>query len=666
VRKHVDLPFGLPDLSPTGHPTHWRGHAPDLVVAWLIVSIVCSALGWGLSAVGQLTTTGYALAVPIAVIVWIGWQSRRAPDFDTRMRAARELFAHMAKRAWRRCRPRRALPRIYFALAILACVGAIVHAPNNYDALTYRIPRVLHWWAEGHWLWIATPNGRMNYSATGFEWLMAPLLVLTRSERLTPAINLVAYLLLPGLVFSAFRQAGVARRVAWAWMWILPTAFCFVMQAGGVGNDAYAAVYVLASVLYAGRARTSGQIHFLWLASLAAALATGAKTSNLPLLLPCLIAALPAWRVLRTRVVGTLVVACVAVLVSVVPTTVLNYRYTGDWSGDPTSDLRLRNPLIGVVGNALELSAQNLLPPVFPFARQVQNEVEVGIPGPLKTALSRDFPRFRIDLGELPQEESTGLGVGVTLLAILAGGAPLLFRGGNRPRAGSPQGYRRGLAIGAGAWVACLVFMSTLGSEAPARLAAPYYPLLILALVVLPANDRLVRQRWWAKLAGLTAASAVIGLILTPSRPLWPVQLLTERVSSAAGANSQISRVAEVYAVYAQRADLLGPLRQFIPQDVRVVGLIDGENDSELALWRPLGKRRVVDLVDGAIGDEVESAPVWVVVKEAALAQRGLGSLDAWLQQSGGHLVARAAITSTVLEGPQYWAVVQRGTLRGP
>src|SRR5262245_225791 len=199
---------------------------------------------------------------------------------------------------------------------------------------------------------------------------MAPFLTLTVRDRLLFVLNLSAYALLPGLLFSVFRQLGVAPRVAWHWMWLLPAAFCFALQAGSIGNDAFAAVYALAAVHFALRAAHRRQIVDLWLAVLAAALLTGAKASNIPLLLPLLLATYPAASLLRSRPVGSLAVALLAVLASFVPVAVLNATYTGNWTGDPTNGelLHVRNPAVGIMGNGLELFAQSVQPPVLPGA----------------------------------------------------------------------------------------------------------------------------------------------------------------------------------------------------------------------------------------------------------------------------------------------------------
>jgi len=40
----------------------------------------------------------------------------------------------------------RLLPMVYGLTVIVVILGGALYPPRNYDALTYRIPRVLHWW----------------------------------------------------------------------------------------------------------------------------------------------------------------------------------------------------------------------------------------------------------------------------------------------------------------------------------------------------------------------------------------------------------------------------------------------------------------------------------------------------------------------------------------
>ena len=146
------------------------------------------------------------------------------------------------------------------------------------------------------WFWIHTPDYRMNDRACGIEWLSAPLLLFTKSDRALFLLNFIPFLLLPGLIFSVFTRLGVRARVAWQWMWLLPTGYDFLLQAGSIANDTFPTVYALAAVDFAARAWQSRRAADLWHSILAAALLTGAKASNLPLLLPWAILIFPVCR----------------------------------------------------------------------------------------------------------------------------------------------------------------------------------------------------------------------------------------------------------------------------------------------------------------------------------------------------------------------------------
>src|SRR5262249_8624306 len=156
------------------------------------------------------------------------------------------------------------------------------YAQINLDTLGYRLPRVLHWLTEERWHWIRTCDERMNVAGCGFEWLSAPLLLFTRSDRLDFLINWVSYLLLPGLIFSVFTRLGVRGRVAWWWMWILSSGWCYALQAGSLQNDAFVVVYALAAVDFALRARQSQRVSDAWFSMLAAGLLTGVKQIAIP------------------------------------------------------------------------------------------------------------------------------------------------------------------------------------------------------------------------------------------------------------------------------------------------------------------------------------------------------------------------------------------------
>src|ERR1035437_5924106 len=218
-----------------------------LVRLWLWVSVLASAAGWILSALGQLNRGGYIVFFAFgASLIWF-WRQPLGLDFRLPALKWRKI-------RWRLCH---SLSLGFAVLAFLIFLGGAIYPPSNYTGLNYRLARVLQWLAHGQWFWIHTPNFRMNDRACGIEWLTAPLLLFTRSDRALFLISFIPFLLLPGLVFSVFTRLGVRARVAWQWMWLLPTGYDFLLQAGSIANDTFPTVYALAAVDFALRARKS-------------------------------------------------------------------------------------------------------------------------------------------------------------------------------------------------------------------------------------------------------------------------------------------------------------------------------------------------------------------------------------------------------------------------
>ena len=405
---------------------------------------------------------------------------------------------------WRklRARFRRWLPASFAGLAFLVFLGAALYPPTTHEGLSCRVPRVLHWLAEGHWHWITTPNARLNDRPCGLEWLAAPLLLFTRSDRALFLINFIPLLLLPGLIFSVFTRLGVRPRVAWHWMWLLPTGYNFLLQSGSLGNDTTPAFYALAAVDFGLRAWASrrtvgiragrgidarpltpslspsdgervparageGQssdsssvpgLGSLWLSILSAAFLTATKVSDLPLLLPWAVVVLPLLLRLIRRPAATLAVVALAAGVSLLPTAVLNIHYGGDWAGLAVerSVIEMKHPLVGIWGNAL-LLLKNLAPPIFPLAGWWNQSALTVLPHGLVAPMVANFEPGFHTVGELPTEDGAGLGFGVSMLVLISVVAGWIVgrpraRAGAQPlgcsSAGVGRSTRQSLAMG--------------------------------------------------------------------------------------------------------------------------------------------------------------------------------------------------------------------------
>jgi hypothetical protein len=613
-----------------------------LLKFWIVFCTTSVAAGWLLSLVGELNLRGYAIA--ISSIMVVGGAVVSLGPFRPR------IWLH---------RFRRRLPLMFVIVGLLAFLGGIFYAPNNYDALTYRFPRLLQWLAMGRWHWIITANDRMNYSGANFEWLTTPVFLFSRTDRLFFVLNFIPFLFLPGLIFSTYRMLQVRGSVAWAWMWILPAGYCYALQAGSIGNDAIGAVLVLASLNFALHASETGRISDALFSMLAIALATGVKASNLPLALPCIVALWPVRRVLLARPSLSALGVVSSLLVSFLPIAILNHHFTGDWTGDPqnVSGLQAGAPVTGILGNTLQLATQTLQPPLLPGARRVEAQLSAILPQRVKGMLSRDFPRFQPALGELPQEEAAGLGLAVTLLLIISLLVGLFVPDRHSHRVGS-NSTRAKTLIKATAWVAFISYMAKMGSEATPRLLAPYYLLLIPTVLSIPANALLVRKAWWRSLAVAALGSTVVALLLTPARPLWPTETVLARLQNRWPKNVQLARARQVYAVYRQRNDLLGPLRDFLPVSAKRVGLIADGDDSDLALWRPFGSRTVFYLTGMSRWEEETQGCTWIVSKTESVRNHYGISLEQLILRSGAQLIAKKTITSKVSAGPEEWVVL--------
>lgn len=612
-----------------------------LVKFWIWLCAITTLAGWGLSTIGQLNRVGYAvvfLAAAVALFVSRKQSDWKLPDWS------------------RLCRRfRRPLPLAFLVLTVLIFVGGAIYPPSNYSGLQYRAARALQWLAHDGWWWIHSPNYRMNDRACDYEWMLAPLLLFTKSDRVLFLVNFIPFLLLPGLIYSVFTRLGVRMRVAWRWMWLLPTGYNFLLQAGSLANDVFPAVFLLAAMDFGLRARESRKTSDVWNSILAIALLTGAKASNLPLLLPWAILMFPLLPLLRRKMAVTVLVCLAAAVVSFLPTAVLNWHYCGDWSGAVLEEqgLAMKSPVVGIWGNALLLVFNNFLPPLFPFAGWWNQHALDVLPHFLIAPMIANFePGFHI-VGELPTEDWIGIGFGLSLLLAVSVVAAL---GHGKTMEEGRSSFLR--LVRFAPWLALLAYGAKSGMVTPQRLIAPYYPLLIASLVAGKDHAEIIRRWWWKLLAGLAVLLAFVVLLLSPDRPLWPAKTILAKLSAVHPQQAAVARALKVYTTYAHRFDALGGVRDLLPAEATTIGFIAGPDDMDISLWRPFGRRRVEHFFLTDPPELVRQSVRYAVVGGFNLKSQNL-PLEGWLQKSGAELIATTNATLKVSEGPQPWYVVR-------
>jgi hypothetical protein len=616
------------------------------------LSVLASLAGWSLSAIGQLNRAGYVVFFAIAAVLIFLCREK----FDLPTAGSFPSWKKICRRF------RRPLPGTFAVLALLVFVGGVTYPPSNYTGLNYRLARTLQWLAHDGWFWIHTPIFRMNDRACGIEWLSAPLLLFTKSDRLLFLLNFIPFLLLPGLVFMVFTRLGVRARVAWTWMWLVPLGYDFLLQAAGIANDTFPAVYALAMIAFGCRAWISRRPADLWYAILAAALLTGAKASNIPLLLACTILIFPLVPILLRHWKMTTLVLLVGAVVSFLPTAALNIYYIHDWSGlsIERTGMAMKNPLVGIWGNALLLLLNNFLPPLFPLAGWWNAHILVIAPHFLTAPMLANFEPGFHQLPELPTEDWAGFGFGSCLLLLVSIPTALLMRRsvGKNPAPVLVIPKKLLLCVLAAPWIALLVYCMKSGMVTPHRIIAPYYPLLLPALLLGAGQSQVVRRCWWRGLVGATLILAFIVLVISPDRPLWPAKTILSKLVKQHPDQPALARALEVYTVYAERFDALAGVRDLLPPDTKVVGFIGTVDDCDISLWRPFGTRRVEHFLLTDPPAQIRQRVQYVVLGGFHLQEQGT-SLDTWLQAAGAELVGTTNAMLKITEGIQPWYVTR-------
>ena len=617
----------------------------SLTAHWIIFAVACNAAGWLLSALQLLNAAGFLIAIPVihflmARLCGVGRPELKKP----RLRCGR----------WRRL-----LPAGFMLIAILSLLGGILHAPNNMDALHYRMPRVAHWLMAERWEWFPSNNNAQNTRSCGYEWMTAPLVSLTGTDRFTFVFNAITFLLLPGVCFRVLRGMGLGGRVSWAWMWLIPAGYCYALQAGGIGNDLTPAFFAAAAFAFGFRWKKQGGFANFALALAALGAMSGFKPSTLPLLLPFAVIFFAMWKVALSHPGRSGAVALVIASGSFLPTAALNIYHCGDWTGlrAENPDYAKVEPLVGVAGNIINASLQNLAPPVFPLAGK-WNAFFLGLfPESFKKAMKRSFEPTgaEFQLPDLQGEEWVGIGAGITYL--LAVTALLVFAQG---RGRDSRIVKPPLALYTVLFIAALlVYFAKTGLFTVARHISPYYPFLVALVLLALRPEKAMRCRLWKWAAAAAMASTVVMLVITPARPLWPARWFLARFGENP-TSTYVQRASLGYSTYAERADALGPLRKALPDDAREIGFMSFAAGSEMPFWKPYGKMRVHHIRPDDDLTKLRREGMRHIVINTDNFESAVGRTpESWASAQGGAIIVRMPVRITVQGNMTEWLLVE-------
>jgi hypothetical protein len=131
------------------------------------------------------------------------------------------------------------------ALLLVVAVTALFSAPNNWDSLTYHLPRIAHWIQDRGLAHYPTAILRQLTLPPGAELLLAHLALLSGSDRLFPLLQWAAWAGGLAAVWSIAEKLGAGRSgrvAAVAFAATLPMA---ILQASSTQNDLVAGLWLL-------------------------------------------------------------------------------------------------------------------------------------------------------------------------------------------------------------------------------------------------------------------------------------------------------------------------------------------------------------------------------------------------------------------------------------
>jgi hypothetical protein len=231
-------------------------------------------------------------------------------------------------------------------------------------------------------------------------------------------------------------------------------------------------------------------------------------------------------------------------------------------------------------------------------------------------------------LPETQEEESAGAGFGVTILLGLSLLAVLLRRRG-REQAAAPSGDLVTRLVCIAPWVSVLVLMAKLNLSGVTRYLAAYYPLLIMGLLLSPAQAGLVRRTWWRSWALLSCGLALLLLVISPARPLWPAGWFLQHYGPRLKSNRLAMRAFDAYEAKSKRSEVFAPMIALLPAGALVLGF-SARDFPETSLWKPFGSRRILHVKVSDSAEDMERRGLRYVLVTVDLAKE---SWPQWLQR---------------------------------
>ncbi len=281
------------------------------------------------------------------------------------------------------------LPFIGLGLVLIGTfLIALIASPNNWDSMTYHLPRIMHWQQNNSIGFYDTSVTRQLYSSPGAEYLILYLQLLTGGDRLA---NFIQWFALFGsllVVWNITKQLGgnyCSRVFAVLFTASIPMA---ILQATSTQTDLIASFWILCSIYLILKIVKDTNLVLATLLGLSGGIALLTKATSLPFLLPFgfyllyrlfLLQRFKSYKI----VIITLGVACMVYL----PFLARNFHYYGSFTSPDSRMITNENITLSVVSSNLirnltmhaDLGLKNNHSVVSNFTKKIHNVLGLNL-----------------------------------------------------------------------------------------------------------------------------------------------------------------------------------------------------------------------------------------------------------------------------------------------
>ena len=200
--------------------------------------------------------------------------------------------------------------------------------------------------------------------------------------------------------------------------------------------------------------------------------------------------------------------------------------------------------------------------------------------------------------------------------------------------------------------------MAKVGTFENGRQLAAYYIFLFPLLLSSTGQSALVRKRWWRFAARFVMGLAVLLLVISRDRPLFPAQSAVHWLT-AKHPNSSIAR--NIGLTYGRTPDYERQrlsIREILPPAEKIVGYAVDGGDMECALWLPFGAREVQDVIPSDTLEQLQARGIHCVLVESLFLSRSHDTIEQWLARQHGTVLKQWQFLNDPYEPPvQYYLV---------